>query len=123
MTFVSPSTHQNFLVTTPPCQEQGLLRRSPKERSLGDSFAWAPSKPSVKYVSSRVLVAVKHKATVETDMGSHAEVFVLPLLATSATDLAGFLWIDFYDSDTGPFCLVFHQFNEAFPSSVSNRRI
>src|SRR4051812_37214932 len=97
---------------------RGLLRRSPTERTRSDSLAWAPSKPSVKDVDGSVMVSVEHNPTVDTHMCTSTEVFVLAFLSTCATHLAGFLWINLQAGNTGPFCLVFHQFNEACPSSV-----
>ena len=50
-----------------------------------------------------------------TDVGPYTEIFVLTFLVTGAADLAGFAWVNFIDGDTGPFCLVLHQFYEACP--------
>ena len=69
----------------------------------------------------RVMIPVEYNTTVLTDMCPHTEVFVLAFFATGATDLAGLLWIHLHDGDTGPFCLVLHQFNEACPSSIKYR--
>ncbi len=100
---------------------QGLLRKSPTEqahcrpcKSRSDSFAWAPSKPSVEDIECRIVVAVEHDSAVDTHVCSHTEVFVLTLLATRTAHLAGFLWINLHDGNTGPFCLVFNQFDSIF---------
>ena len=97
---------------------RGLLRSSLPEYTLRDSFEWAPSKPSVKNVDGGIVVTIEHDSTVNTHMCAYAEVLVLAFLPTGATHLAGFLWIHLHDGDTGPFCLVFYQFDEASPSSV-----
>src|SRR5947209_19119404 len=97
---------------------RGLLRNSHTERTRVDRFAWAPSKPSVEDIDRGVMVAVEHNATMDTDMCSHAEVFVLTLLPTCAAYLAGFLWVHLHDGDTSVLCFVLNQFNEACPSSV-----
>ena len=43
---------------------------------------------------------------------------MLTLLMTGAADLAGLVWVDFIDRDTGAFCLVLNQFYEGSPSSI-----
>jgi hypothetical protein len=35
-----------------------------------------------------------------------------------AADLAGLVWVDLIDSDTGAFCLVLYQFYEGSPPSI-----
>ena len=66
----------------------------------------------------RIMIPVKHNFTVDTDMCPYTEIFVRTFLTTSAAYLAGFLRVHLHDGDTGPFCLVLNQFDEACPPSI-----
>jgi len=71
--------------------------------------------------TAALVISIEHNTTVHADMRAYAEVLVLTLLVTGTANLAGFLWVNFYDGDTGPFCLVLNLFNEAITSELSGK--